>query len=118
MNPNPNALFSEPKHTTNRTAMEDSRNLQFLICFLLTFINLIACSDSTTEADKDRVTNLPGQPPVHFKHYAGYVNLHPQKSKALFYWFFEAQESVSRKPLVLWLNGGISSLVSLFSFCF
>ncbi|KAL4347855.1 hypothetical protein GQ457_17G004930 [Hibiscus cannabinus] len=58
------------------------------------------------QQEADRVTNLPGQPPAKFRHYAGYVKLRPQDSKALFYWFFEAQDGVSRKPLVLWLNGG------------
>ncbi|KAE8692730.1 Serine carboxypeptidase-like 35 [Hibiscus syriacus] len=58
------------------------------------------------QQEADRVTNLPGQPPAKFRHYAGYVKLRPQDSKALFYWFFEAQYEVSRKPLVLWLNGG------------
>ncbi|KAE8660934.1 Serine carboxypeptidase-like 34 [Hibiscus syriacus] len=58
------------------------------------------------QQEADRVTNLPGQPPAKFRHYAGYVKLRPQESKALFYWFFEAQDGASRKPLVLWLNGG------------
>lgn len=66
----------------------------------------------------DRVTGLPGQPPVNFSHYAGYVKLRPdqpQEQKALFYWFFEAHEAkdVGSKPLVLWLNGG-SFFFSLF----
>ncbi|KAF5747402.1 hypothetical protein HS088_TW05G00123 [Tripterygium wilfordii] len=54
----------------------------------------------------DRVLNLPGQPSVQFKHYAGYVKLRKDDSKALFYWFFEAQVSAAQKPLVVWLNGG------------
>ncbi|XP_021811396.1 serine carboxypeptidase-like 35 [Prunus avium] len=65
--------------------------------------------------EADRVINLPGQPPVSFPHYAGYVQLpnyhnsHNSSSssnKALFYWFFHAQQNASSKPLVLWLNGG------------
>jgi hypothetical protein len=59
------------------------------------------------QQEADRVTNLPGQPAVTFRHYSGYVKLRPQDQKALFYWFFEAQEAPSLKPLVLWLNGGI-----------
>ncbi|KAJ0266132.1 hypothetical protein HA466_0001780 [Hirschfeldia incana] len=63
----------------------------------------IACGNK----EDDLVTGLPGQPPVNFRHYAGYVNLGPQqKQKSLFYWFFEAQQHSSRRPLVLWLNGG------------
>lgn len=58
--------------------------------------------------------SLPGQPPVAFKHYAGYVKLR-EEEKALFYWFFEADGGASHKPLVLWLNGGkIHSTVALY----
>nr|DAD32672.1 TPA_asm: hypothetical protein HUJ06_011523 [Nelumbo nucifera] len=56
--------------------------------------------------EADRVTSLPGQPPVNFRHYAGYIKLRPEDDKALFYWFFEAEGGVAEKPLVLWLNGG------------
>lgn len=59
------------------------------------------------QREADRVKNLPGQPSVKFNHYAGYVKLRAEEEKALFYWFFEAQEEPSQKPLVLWLNGGI-----------
>lgn len=63
-------------------------------------------SEESRRREADRVTALPGQPSVKFQHYAGYVTLQPQKHKALFYWFFEAQDGVPDKPLVLWLNGG------------
>ncbi|KAL4010356.1 hypothetical protein IC575_030207 [Cucumis melo] len=56
--------------------------------------------------EADRVVDLPNQPPVEFRHYAGYIKLRPSEEKALFYWFFEAQNDVAHKPLVLWLNGG------------
>jgi serine carboxypeptidase-like clade 2 len=70
------------------------------------------------QQEADRVTNLPGQPAAVFKHYAGYVKLRPQDQKALFYWFFEAQEAPSLKPLVLWLNGGPSLSLQFFFFIF
>ncbi|KAI3866688.1 hypothetical protein MKW92_041850 [Papaver armeniacum] len=55
--------------------------------------------------DLDRVYKLPGQSfEVNFAHYSGYVDVN--KDKALFYWFFEAVENPSSKPLLLWLNGG------------
>eukprot|EP00252_Welwitschia_mirabilis_P013792 TRINITY_DN3039_c0_g1_i5.p1 TRINITY_DN3039_c0_g1~~TRINITY_DN3039_c0_g1_i5.p1 ORF type:complete len:417 (+),score=12.17 TRINITY_DN3039_c0_g1_i5:106-1356(+) len=54
--------------------------------------------------EADRVVKLPGQPSVNFSHYAGYVAV--DSNKALFYWFFEAPQEPSEKPLVLWLNGG------------
>ncbi|XP_057456677.1 serine carboxypeptidase-like 35 [Lotus japonicus] len=71
-------------------------------CLLLTTV----AAEEARQQEADRVKNLPGQPPVKFRHYAGYVKLRPQEEKALFYWFFEAQEAPSQKPLVLWLHGG------------
>jgi serine carboxypeptidase-like clade 2 len=56
----------------------------------------------------DRVAGLPGQPPVGFAQYAGYVTVNETHGRALFYWFFEATSSPDKKPLVLWLNGGTS----------
>ncbi|CAN8252078.1 unnamed protein product [Cochlearia groenlandica] len=54
----------------------------------------------------DRVTELPGQPPVKFRQYAGYVTVNETHGRALFYWFFEATQNPNKKPLLLWLNGG------------
>ncbi|MQL81884.1 hypothetical protein Taro_014354 [Colocasia esculenta] len=56
--------------------------------------------------EADRVVNLPGQPPVKFRHYAGYVTVDEDRGRALFYWFFEAAKKPEEKPLLLWLNGG------------
>lgn len=69
------------------------------------------------EREADRVVHLPGQPVenVGFQHYAGYVKVRPQDVKALYYWFFEALNGVSDKPLVLWLNGGSSCVFLNFS---
>ncbi|CAN4105495.1 unnamed protein product [Withania somnifera] len=58
------------------------------------------------EQEADRVIQLPGQPPVSFKQYAGYVTVNETHGRALFYWFFEATTSPNKKPLLLWLNGG------------
>ncbi|KAG2551566.1 hypothetical protein PVAP13_9KG377700 [Panicum virgatum] len=41
-----------------------------------------------------------------FDQYAGYVTVDATTGKALFYYFAEAAEEPSTKPLVLWLNGG------------
>ncbi|PSS26091.1 Serine carboxypeptidase-like [Actinidia chinensis var. chinensis] len=50
---------------------------------------------------------LPGQPKgVGFKQYAGYVNVNGASGRSLFYYFAEAVQDPSSKPLVLWLNGG------------
>ncbi|KAK6136258.1 hypothetical protein DH2020_029989 [Rehmannia glutinosa] len=83
--------------------------------FLLLFIaNLhsIKCtqsfsSDLYNQQQLDQVLKLPGQNfSVNFSHYAGYVTVNKESGRALFYWFFEADEDPSSKPLVLWLNGG------------
>ncbi|KAK2383046.1 serine carboxypeptidase [Trifolium repens] len=61
---------------------------------------------SSSDNGSDLVTNLPGQPHVDFKHYAGYVTVNETNGRALFYWFYEAMTKPEEKPLVLWLNGG------------
>jgi len=50
---------------------------------------------------------LPGQPKgPKFNQYSGYVTVDPYHGKALFYYLVESPHGSSRKPLVLWLNGG------------
>ncbi|KAK4479455.1 hypothetical protein RD792_014969 [Penstemon davidsonii] len=81
-------------------------------CFLIILIarlNLICCIDQQSKEQQqlDRVLKLPGQNfSVSFEHYAGYVTVNKEYGRALFYWFLEADEDPSSKPLVLWLNGG------------
>jgi len=58
------------------------------------------------KAEASIVVNLPGQPPVEFADYSGYVTVNKESDKALFYCFFEAAENASQKLLVLWLTGG------------
>lgn len=67
-----------------------------------------------TQQEADRVVRLPGQPPVSFEQYAGYVMVNESHGRALFYWFFEATQKPEKKPLLLWLNGGM--LIISFSF--
>ncbi|KAG1339118.1 putative Serine carboxypeptidase-like 26 [Cocos nucifera] len=54
----------------------------------------------------DRIYRLPGQPPVGFSQYSGYVTVNARAGRALFYWFIEAPPATQPAPLVLWLNGG------------
>ncbi|GER44501.1 serine carboxypeptidase [Striga asiatica] len=57
--------------------------------------------------NNDLITELPGQPPVNFSQYSGYVTVNPSTGRALFYYFVEADpEKSSEFPLLLWLNGG------------
>lgn len=64
--------------------------------------------------ERDLVTDLPGQPDVSFRHYAGYVSVDESNGRTMFYWFFEAMDLPKEKPLVLWLNGGIVQSFELF----
>eukprot|EP00253_Pinus_taeda_P024499 PITA_24499 len=50
---------------------------------------------------------LPGQPAgFKFRQYSGYVTVDAEAGRALFYYFAEATRNASKKPLLLWLNGG------------
>ncbi|XP_074558556.1 serine carboxypeptidase-like 34 [Curcuma longa] len=61
---------------------------------------------ASRQQQADQVARLPGQPPVGFRQFAGYVTVNESHGRALFYWFFEAADNAAHKPLVLWLNGG------------
>ncbi|XP_073306909.1 serine carboxypeptidase II-2 isoform X2 [Primulina huaijiensis] len=83
--------------------------------FFLLFVaklHLVSCrgsfsSDPSNRQQLDKVLDLPGQSfNVSFASYSGYVTTNKESGRALFYWFFEAVEDTSSKPLVLWLNGG------------
>ncbi|XP_044494658.1 serine carboxypeptidase-like 45 [Mangifera indica] len=69
------------------------------ICFCIR----VECSPSV---HFDRITWLPGQSPVGFQQYSGYVTVDEKKQRALFYYFAEAEMDPASKPLVIWLNGG------------
>ncbi|KAM0923586.1 hypothetical protein ACQ4PT_005427 [Festuca glaucescens] len=73
---------------------------------LLTASAAVAGASWSPRPEADRVTGLPGQPEVGFRHYAGYVDVGTSGDRALFYWFFEAEKEPEKKPLLLWLNGG------------
>lgn len=93
------------------------------LCFttLLILVPVVLCTrqhrfDSQKQRsllanERDLVTDLPGQPDVSFRHYAGYVPVDESNGRAMFYWFFEAMDIPKEKPLVLWLNGGNYSFV-------
>ncbi|XP_009586680.1 serine carboxypeptidase-like 42 [Nicotiana tomentosiformis] len=55
---------------------------------------------------EDLVENLPGQPKVGFRQYAGYVDVDEKAGRSLFYYFVEAEKDADKLPLTLWLNGG------------
>ncbi|KAL1833332.1 hypothetical protein ACET3Z_002983 [Daucus carota] len=55
---------------------------------------------------KDMIAYLPGQPPVEFDQYGGYVTVDQSAGRALYYYFVEAENYKESLPLLLWLNGG------------
>ncbi|KAG2643900.1 hypothetical protein PVAP13_2KG354800 [Panicum virgatum] len=64
-------------------------------------------SDQSALKAADKIPALPGQPKgVDFDQYGGYVTVDEKNGRALFYYFVEAPQDASSKPLLLWLNGG------------
>jgi serine carboxypeptidase-like clade 2 len=57
--------------------------------------------------ERDRIKAWPGQPPVKFSQYGGYVTVNKAAGRALYYYLAEAQQYKDTLPLLLWLNGGI-----------
>nr|GMD24308.1 serine carboxypeptidase 24-like [Ipomoea batatas] len=74
------------------------------LCFFLCFSNVVVAL--TKQQELDRITSLPGQPPVGFTQFSGYVTVNEDHGRALFYWLTESATNPDKKPLVLWLNGG------------
>ncbi|KAJ0091705.1 hypothetical protein Patl1_14575 [Pistacia atlantica] len=80
----------------------------FFSKFSLIFFSSITAivASSTKQQELDRISALPGQPPVKFQQFSGYVTVNDNHGRALFYWLTEATTTPEKKPLVLWLNGG------------
>ncbi|XP_022932140.1 serine carboxypeptidase 24 [Cucurbita moschata] len=81
-------------------------SLFFSIVVVVVVAAAIATGMAVPEHEHDRITSLPGQPPVAFSQYSGYVTVNQQHGRALFYWLTEATSQPEKKPLILWLNGG------------
>ena len=91
-----------------RSPSSKRQQCSFAVLLLLLFFQSLCCHAATQEGD--RVRFLPGQPPrPPGSQFAGYVTVNERNGRALFYWFFEAQASPAKKPLLLWLNGGCAS---------
>ncbi|CAI9776176.1 unnamed protein product [Fraxinus pennsylvanica] len=82
-----------------------NRFLLFLTGFLFPFI---ACINAEKPRSQEhRVIKLPGQPPnPPVSQFSGHITVNEAHGRALFYWFFEALFEPTKKPLLLWLNGG------------
>ncbi|CAN4113230.1 unnamed protein product [Withania somnifera] len=80
--------------------------LVIIIILCLTITTNVVVALTTKEQELDRITSLPGQPPVTFSQFSGYVTVNESHGRALFYWLTEATAHPQNKPLLLWLNGG------------
>ncbi|KAJ6408395.1 hypothetical protein OIU84_011666 [Salix udensis] len=81
-----------------------SQPWMIMVVICATFMQISRSVDSSSVDDK--ILSLPGQPPVSFQQYSGYVTVDENQDRALFYYFVEAESHPASKPLVLWLNGG------------
>lgn len=81
--------------------------LFFFLIFLFSSSSIVNGGVTTKQQELDRISALPGQPPVTFSQFSGYVTVNEQHGRALFYWLTESSSThPENKPLVLWLNGG------------
>ena len=56
--------------------------------------------------EKDLIKRFPGQPPVSFRQYGGFVPVNETTGRFFYYYFVEAIKASDSAPLVLWFNGG------------
>ncbi|KAL8471741.1 hypothetical protein ACS0TY_028470 [Phlomoides rotata] len=77
-------------------------------CCFLAIVVALSCVllQSSANEEADRIVSLPGQPPVGFQQFSGYVTADEVAGRALFYWLTEAVQQPLSRPLVVWLNGG------------
>lgn len=80
--------------------------LYLFVFFFICIESRVLEEEPLAQQEADLVEGIPGQPPVTFRQYAGYVTIDESHGKALFYWFFEATQRPQEKPVLLWLNGG------------
>ncbi|MCD7464211.1 Serine carboxypeptidase-like 26 [Datura stramonium] len=81
---------------------KNTKNLVKIFVFLICWSKVF----SRTQED-DKVIKLPGQPnSPQVSQFSGYITVNKTHGRALFYWFFQSQSDSSKKPLLLWLNGG------------
>lgn len=71
----------------------------------------VSAQAASAAAEEDKISALPGQPPVGFAQYSGYIPVDAAGKRSLFYYFAEAEADPAAKPLVLWLNGGKLHLI-------
>ncbi|KAL3508207.1 hypothetical protein ACH5RR_033589 [Cinchona calisaya] len=96
--------------STSHPTADSTLLVVVLLYFFSVFLGaLMPCINAypNSSQESDRIIKLPGQPkspPI--SQFSGYVTANQAHGRALFYWFFEAQSQPTKKPLLLWLNGG------------
>ncbi|KAF2305436.1 hypothetical protein P3X46_004746 [Hevea brasiliensis] len=83
-----------------------SQSWIILLAVIYIILMQLCTAEGLSSKEEDKMASLPGQPPVSFQQYAGYITIDQKQQRALFYYFVEAETEPASKPLVLWLNGG------------
>ncbi|GLJ42535.1 hypothetical protein SUGI_0881900 [Cryptomeria japonica] len=69
--------------------------------------SMLMVHNAVADPESDLIEKLPGQrEKVPFKQYGGYITIDEEHGRALFYYFVEAHNNATSRPLVLWLSGG------------
>ncbi|KAF5737626.1 serine carboxypeptidase-like 45 [Tripterygium wilfordii] len=82
------------------------QNHTWMIAVMVCAIFFHTCFVSGDPTEDFKIERLPDQPNVTFQQYSGYVYVDSAKTRALFFYFVEAETQPESKPLVLWLDGG------------
>eukprot|EP01084_Bolivina_argentea_P096298 173126_1 len=77
-----------------------------MLLLLANLCTILFYATASPQALGDEIASLPGQPPVDFKQYGGYVEINSTTHASIFYWFQVCEKGIDQCPLFLWTNGG------------
>ncbi|KAE8668549.1 hypothetical protein F3Y22_tig00112293pilonHSYRG00148 [Hibiscus syriacus] len=84
----------------------ESKCFFFFLLASLVVDGIFAAASVPKQQRLDRISSLPGQLPVSFSQFSGYITVDKTHGRARFYFLIEATSVAEKNPLVLWLNGG------------